>query len=217
VLATYAPGATLRAAQDRVTLRVPSALSSEAPRVRIAILQQLADLRLRLSVTAPRDVAFEVHPTREAYQRATGRAWWTSASTRHLGGGRYRVDLAPPAGARSVPALLAVLRHESVHVLTALALADGPAWAAEGLAHTLGKVGTALRAVHQPDARVARQSPGAKAAAVRQPPPAAPCPTDLEISRPGSLDAMRDVYARSADCVVAAIPEGVAGWRTLAP
>ncbi len=38
VLATYAPGATLRATQDRVTLRVPSALTSEAPRVRREIL-----------------------------------------------------------------------------------------------------------------------------------------------------------------------------------
>ncbi len=131
-----------------------------------------------------------MHPTREAYQRATGRAWWTSASTRHLGGGRYRVDLTPPAVARSVPDLLAVLRHESVHVLTAPVLADGPAWAAEGLARQVGPA--------------------------RSPTLAAPCPTDAEVTRPGSLDAMREVYARAAACVAAALPEGIAGWRTLA-
>jgi stage II sporulation protein D len=193
VLATYAPGATLRAGQDRVTLQVPSALTSGAPRVRGEILAGLADLRLRLAVTAPRVIAVEVHPTREAYQRATGRAWWTSANTRPLGGGRYRVDLAPPAAASARPALMAVLRHESVHVLTASVLAGVPAWAAEGLAHTMTQAG-----------RVAGS------------PIPAPCPTDMEVVRPGSLDAMRDVYARAAACVSAALPDGVAGWRTLA-
>ena len=182
VLATYAPGATLRATQDRVTLRVPSALTSEAPRLRSEILEQLADLRQRLVVTAPRDIAIEVHPTREAYQRATGRAWWTSASTRHLGGGP--LSRRPRAAGRrrdSVPDLLAVLRHESVHVLTAPALADAPAWAAEGLAHQVGAV--SHRAVARPNSPRLHAPP-----TPRSPAPAAstPCATSTPARPPAS-------------------------------
>ena len=43
-----------------------------------------------------------------------------------------------------------------------------------------------------------------------------PCPSDALVTRPGSLEAMRDAYARAGACLSAALPAGLASWRTLA-
>jgi stage II sporulation protein D len=208
VLATYVPGAALMSTYDRVTVRVPSALLADAPRLRDETLALLAEARVRLEVFAPRQVTLEVHPTVQAYQRATGRAWWTSASTRPLGRrfdqasqsgsgpDRFRVDVAPRATARAtLGALTDVLRHERIHVLAGPLLVEAPAWMAEGLAY----------AAERPDISGPR-TPGR---------PPAPCPADAEITRPGSLEAMRGAYSRAGGCVDAALPAGLAGWRAL--
>ncbi len=206
VLAAYAPGASLRSVHDTVTVRGPSTLTADMPAVRDRLLATLAELRRVLGVAVRRDVEIVVHPTRAAYQRATGRAWWTAASTRRLGPHRYRLDLAPPAAAvAGSPAfdgealrtrshdLFSTVRHEFVHVLTAPVLADAPAWAAEGLAAV----------VADPGAR----PPGG---------PSGTCPSDEQVVRPGSLEAMREAYARAGHCVAAALPGGAAAWRRLA-
>lgn len=185
ILKTYAPGVSLQSLHDRVRVQVPSSLASDAPRLRREVRATLADLRGRLSVETPRDVEVVVHPTRPAYQRATGRAWWTAGSSRALGAGRHRIDLAPD----TADALGVTIRHEVVHVLTAPALAGAPAWTVEGLAYLLAR----------PDA----------------PRTTGPCPSDAEIGRPGTLEAMRDVYARAAGCVQARVGDE-AGWRQLA-
>lgn len=207
VLGAYVPGASIRVVADRLTVRVPAALGVDAPRLRASLYALLADLRARLAVWTARDIEVVVHPTREAFQRVTGRAWWTAASTRHIGGSRYRVDLAPPAspGSDAVPAgpdvlagraddaLLIALRHEAVHVLTAPALEWAPRWAAEGLAYALSR----------------SQAPGRAEGQLA-------CPQAEEVTRPGSLETMRDVYARAGSCVTAALPDGLATWRQLA-
>ena len=153
----------------------------------------LAALRLKLAVTSRRDIAVRVHPTAQAYQRATGRAWWTGASTRWLGGSSYRIDVAPPAGRQRDAALLHVLTHGLVHVLTASTLQDAPAWTAEGLA------GLA------PRPRLVEQVGSS-----------GPCPTDAEIHNAGSLEGMRTAYARAEACVQQALPDGLKSWRALA-
>jgi stage II sporulation protein D len=207
VLSAYAPGASIHVPADRVTMRVPAAISSDVPQLRASATSMLADLRALLGVSTSRDVEIVVHPTREAFQRVTGRAWWTSASTRHLGGTRYRMDLAPPseptssvatleqgsAATRGGDGLMTALRHEAVHVLTAPALEWAPAWAAEGLAQAVSRGS----APHHADSVPV-------------------CPTDAEVTRPGSLETMRAVYARSAACVAAALPDGLGTWRQLA-
>ena len=201
VLATYVPGARLVSSGDEVRVRVPAAMTAAAGRLRDEARGMLGDLRTSLAVTAPREVDLRVHPTREAYQRATGRAWWTSASTRALGAGRYRIDMAPPPlRAARIDDLLPALRHELVHVLTHAALADAPAWAAEGLALV----------VAQP-ARF-----GMPPAAPGLPSAAGSCPTDREVTRPGGAEAMRDAYERAAACVKQLTPAGIGGWRALA-
>jgi SpoIID/LytB domain protein len=205
VLSTYVPGASIRVAEDDVVVRVPGAMTADAARLRASVESLLADVRARLAVSTPRHVTVVLHPTREAFQRATGRAWWTSASTRHLDGHRYRVDLAPaPTVAATVLAadnsaagtwddgLMTTLRHELVHVLTAPALEWAPLWAAEGLAHVVSRP-----------------------AAADGPATSSPCPADEAVLRPGSREAMRDAYTSAAACVVATLPDGLSTWRQL--
>ena len=195
VLATYVPGARVVALQDAVRVHVPASLTAWAPGLREEVRVWLAELRLRLAITAPTSLSVHVHPTREAYQRATGRAWWTSGSTRPDGSARARVDLAPPQGPEGAGRLLATLRHELVHVLTHATLADAPAWAAEGLA-------VVATGEHR-----GQSAPGDVAADE--------CPTDAAVTRPGGLHAMREAYVQAAACVARALSHGIGGWRTL--
>lgn len=193
ILGAYAPRAQAWSEQDALVIRVPGALGSQAAALRLEARAALARLRLELAVTSPRDLVVEVHPTREAYQRATGRAWWTGGSTRWLGGVSYRIDLAPPLERSGRGALTHTLVHEFVHVLTASTLAEAPAWVGEGLASLTPRT----RLVEQVGA------PG-------------PCPTDDEMRAPGGLDAMRTAYARAEACVMQALPAGLKSWRALA-
>jgi stage II sporulation protein D len=230
VLATYVPGAAIVSTLDAITVRVPAAMTGEAPRLRLEARATLAELRRRLGVGAPRAVDIDVHPTVQAYQRATGRAWWTGASTRPLSaasGGdraasaetahtavspgtgltalRFRIDIAPAASGR-LSSVLATLQHEMVHVLTGTVLTtDGPAWAAEGLA----EVATGAQPMDRVEsARRARPSSGSAETTSR-------CPTEQEITHPGSLEEMRHAYRRAGTCVAAALPAGLEHWRTL--
>lgn len=199
LLAIYVPGARPRAVQDRVTLRVPALLTSQATRLRDGIQALMAELRASLAVSSARDVDVVVHPTREAYQRATGRAWWTTASSRRVSGDRYRIDVAPPArpdrtASEAAEDLLPTLKHEVVHVLTQPALDLGPAWAAEGLAHLISRPQAAESAAERPST----------------------CPSDTDVVRPGGAAAMQEAYSRAAACVSSALPQGLDAWRTLA-
>lgn len=193
ILGAYAPRARVWSERDALVMRLPSGLASQASALRVEARSTLATLRLKLAVTSHREIAVHVHPTAEAYQRATGRAWWTGASTRWLGGTSYRIDMAPPAGLRATATLMHTLAHELAHVLTASTLEDAPAWAAEGLSAVAIRSG------------LVEQAGGS-----------GPCPTGAEIRRPGSRDAMRTAYARAEACVMQALPDGLKSWRALA-
>ncbi|WP_162271414.1 SpoIID/LytB domain-containing protein [Luteitalea pratensis] len=206
VMSTYVPGASLISTRDQVVVRVPSQLMASAQRLRKETRALLAGTRVRLRVFTPRLVTIEVHPTVASYQRATGRAWWTSASTRAVAPDhrrtqadasvpRFRIDVAPRSnGALTAEALTGVLRHELVHVLTGPLLVDAPAWVAEGLATEGGRLDTSTREPSHV---------------------AGPCPSDALVVQPGSLETMRDAYARAGACLNAALPGGLASWRTL--
>jgi hypothetical protein len=108
----------------------------------------------------------EVHPTVQAYQRATGRAGWTAGSTRVGADGRWRIDLSPGPAARLTPeALRPTLRHELVHVLTAPVLVAAPAWMTEGLAAAIGRPMLSDQEVQRPGSLDAMQGIYARAAA----------------------------------------------------
>ena len=202
VVAAYVPLAGLASLQDRFVWRLPSILEGQASRLGADARATMADLRVRLGVWSPRDVEVRVHPTIEAYQRVTGRAWWTAASTRRLRAGSYRIDLPLVPGADAPSKVIAALRHEFVHVLTQSTLAGDPLWESEGLATLASRDVSSLPSADGPES-------GAL-------PVAASCPDDLVMARPGSLEAMRAVYSQSADCAIRLLPTGLGAWRTLA-
>ena len=195
ILDAYVPGARVRTEQDRIRVRAPATWTGELERLDATVRRLLVAARLRLGVTAARRIDVRLHPTIEAYQRATGRAWWTAGSTRHAGDDGWRIDLAPPASRPSVAALESTLRHELVHILTADALALAPAWAVEGLATLVD--------------RSAGVSDPADVQAVPS------CPDDEGVTRPGDASRMREAYAAAAACTASALPAGPASWRSL--
>ncbi len=191
ILAAYYPRLHLRSLGDAVTLRVSAATQARAPHLLREVYAHLASLRQLLSTAAPRRITVVEHPTVEAYQRATGRAWWTGGSTRHTGGVTYRIDLPPLARLEAAGDVGRLLRHELTHVLTSAALHEAPLWAHEGLATLL--------------AGPATPSPRSVATA---------CPSDDVVARPGGAARMREVYAAAARCVSDGWRDG--GWRALA-
>lgn len=192
ILGAYFPTLAATSVADRVTLRVSGASQERAPALLRRLHAELAELRKRLQQAAPRRLTVVEHPTVEAYQRATGRAWWTGGATRAESDGAYRIDLPPLAVLERAGRLEWRVRHELVHVLTDTTLADAPAWAREGLAtHLSGEVSATGAAPH------------------------APCPDDQTMIRPGSGDAMRAAYLEAAGCVARALGGDERRWRRL--
>jgi SpoIID/LytB domain protein len=203
VLAVYYARLGLRSLADTVRLRVSTRSEGRAPELLALAYRLLADLRATLRVAAARDVEIVEHTSIEAYQRTTGRAWWTSATTRMVAPTRARIDVVPFETLRRRGRVEAVLRHELVHVLTEATLGDAPLWVREGLA-TLAATGDLPKA-----------APGTHHVPSRQPPSgdwSADCPRDAELMSPGGGDIMRDLYLRAAHCVARHLETG-ASWR----
>jgi SpoIID/LytB domain protein len=192
ILSTYLPGLHVRSLADAVQIRVSTDSERLAPDVASLVWRTLARLREDLQLSAPRRIEIVEHPTTEAYQRATGRAWWTAASTRSLDPGSARIDLVPFGPLVRSGRLEAVLRHELAHALTDATLSGAPLWAREGLAVVLA-------------GEVSSSAAGAADG---------PCPDDAAMARPGSAEAMREQYARAAACVQRHLDSGRT-WRGL--
>ena len=145
----------------------------------------LADLRQRLSVPMPALVRIRFHPSVESFQRDTGRSSLTAAAT--VGS---EIDLLPLSILKRRGTLERTLRHELVHLLTAASLKDRPLWIAEGLAVRYSGEGAASEPPEHERA----------------------CPSDRELTRPESAQALRGAYERARNCVERAMNDG-AGWR----
>ncbi len=191
ILDDYYPDRQVTSLADEVRLRVSSASQETAPQRLRELRVDLADLRRALKTASARTIEVVEHPTIEAYQRATGRAWWTGGSTRLPTPTTARIEVPPLTVLERSGNARTRLRHELVHALTGTALGDAPLWAQEGLA------------VH-----FAASAPRALADL------AGGCPSDDEMSGPGSAEAMRAVYARAGACVARALAAG-ASWREL--
>lgn len=196
VLASYYPDRQVTSLADLVRLRVSSASQERAAALLGELRVDLADLRRVLRFATTRTVDVVEHPTIEAYQRATGRAWWTGGSTRLPTATSARIDVPPLAVLERAGPVRRRLRHELVHALVGTALRDAPLWAQEGLA------------VHLADA-VDPVTPGRPIGV-----PTVLCPSDEEMARPGSAEAMRALYQRAGACVARALAEGTP-WRAL--
>jgi Stage II sporulation protein/Penicillin binding protein transpeptidase domain len=177
-----------------IELRLPSSDESERPRLTRLIATNLKELALDLSLPSPSGLDVVVHPTVNAYRRATRSPSWTSAAT-ILSGDDITLHFAPLSVLDRGAMLTQTVRHELVHVLTIRALFDRPRWVHEGLA------------LHLAGERVSAEPDEASADAVK-------CPSDRDLMRPRSRAAFDRAYSRAAACVARELAAG-RNWRDL--
>jgi hypothetical protein len=156
------------------------------------------DLVRALGVTAPGHVTLRFHPTADDYERATGRAWFTSGAV--VNG---ELHLLPLAVLRERGMLERTIRRELVSLMTDSVLSARPLWVREGAAIYFGdRVADAGSAVAE------QQRPSFK------PEPRASCPEDNELLRPVSVGALSNAYARARSCFEKQIRAGKS-WRDI--
>ena len=184
------PKAVRRASPATVQVVLPEADVAQLGAVRAVADRGLADLAAKLGVDPPAHIEIRFHPTVEAYTRATGQPWWTSARTMGT-----RVDLLPLGVLAKRGIVETTLRHECVHVLTESTLAGRPLWAREGLAAVLA--GEFSSATHEGRADRDRR-----------------CPSDAELRDAVSPVSWRRSYEAAAACVSRALASGQR-WQDL--
>lgn len=156
----------------------------------VALVRRVRDDIARVAgIKAPPAIRLTVHPTVEAFGRATGQPWWVAGATSGVA-----VDLLSVNLLRQRGVLEPTIRHEVAHVLLDGALSTRPLWVREGVALVLGDHAGNVDAVLPDDRRRVA------------------CPTDAELRQPVSAGAQRDAYARAAECVARAMKSGLA-WR----
>jgi stage II sporulation protein D len=188
ILAAYFPGAELTDAPASAVIRVrlPETERAQALSLRSVVERELTTLSAKLGVGTPPVVDVVFHPTVESYTRTSKLPWWTAART--IG---TRIDLAPLAGLKKRGIVESTLRHELVHVLADMHLADRPLWVREGLAVVMAGEST----------------PAASAGPTQ-------CPSDADLRDARSSDAWRRAYETAGRCVARALATGVR-WRDL--
>lgn len=176
-----APVAPVLAADVRLLLPT----TDEAERARLLDLaRQTRDaVAARALVAAPAVLTIQVHPTMEAFGRATGQPWWGTGAT--VG---TAIDLAPIDQLRLRGQLESALRFEVASAVVMPALPRAPVWV---------KVGAALYF----------------SAPVAAPPVVEPrgrlrCPSDDDLLRPVSGGALREAMLRAERCVRREIARG---------
>jgi len=146
-----------------------------------------------LGVAPPARLTLRFHPTTDDYERATGRAWFTSGA--FVNG---ELHLLPLATLRERGVLERTIRHEIVHLMADGALAGRPAWVREGAALYFG--GEQALPGAPPE-----RSPFASGSRLA-------CPADNELLNPVSAGALATAYARARACFVKQIENG-RSWR----
>jgi stage II sporulation protein D len=189
-----AAAATDAASLPAIQLRLPSRDEGERARLMRLIATNLKELALDLSLPSPTSLDVVVHPTVDAYRRATRSPSWTSAATM-LAGDDITLHFVPLSVLDRGAMLTQTVRHELVHVLTLRALFDRPRWVHEGLA------------LHFAGERVSAEPEEASDDRVK-------CPSDRDLMRPRSRDAFDHAYSRAAACVARDLASG-RNWRDL--
>jgi len=141
-------------------------------------------LSTRLGAPIPTQIALQFHPTVESYQRATRQPWFTAGAVVE-----GKIHLIPLAALRKRGLLEQTIGHELVHVLARTSLSGRPLWVMEGAAAYFAE---------EPLSQLTNES----------------CPTDQELQRPDSAEAMREAYARAAACFSRQIKSGKT-WRSV--
>jgi hypothetical protein len=190
ILGTYFPGTSVGAAavpDTRLEITVPAGAEREREVAADLARRWLKDGAARLSVAPPPAVSLVFHPTVESYLRATGQPWWTAGATQGT-----RSDLLPPSVLRQRGTFELTLRHEIAHLVIGDRLRDRPLWVREAAAMYVSNEIPLLK-----EHEVAASSSGPHS-----------CPTDEEMRRIPSAEAMRDIYARAAACYAEQLAAG---------
>jgi stage II sporulation protein D len=189
ILASYYPGLRVEnysSAGGTTDLELALPASEESERARVSQLVRRArdELAAKAGVAAPASIRLTVYPDVEGFGRATGQPWWVSGATSGASIGLLPVTLLKQRGQ-----LERTIRHEVAHVLLDRDLATKPMWVREGAAAYF-----------------------AGAAAGRVLPADTLCPTDVELRKPSSADALRDAYSRAESCFHRQLAAGKT-WR----
>lgn len=158
-----------------VIIALPTDDESERPAL-LALVRQARDaVAARALVAAPAVLSITVHPTLDAFTRATGQPWWVSAST--VG---TSIDLSPIAALRQRGVLESTVRYEVAAAIVTPYMTQSPGWARVGAAIMLSSA--PVDPVNPPAGKVA-------------------CPSDAELFRPVSGGAQREAFLRAERCV----------------
>jgi SpoIID/LytB domain protein len=171
---TAPPGAAAAAPPANLPSDVAVSLPEGDEGERAVIAQMVVRARDEIMQTlaipvAPR-VALRFHPTTAAYERATGRPWFTLGAV--VG---TELHFVPLAVLREGGILERTIRHQLVHALADAAFTGRPVWVREGAA------------LHYSEGR---NGPGNRGS----------CPLDAEFVNPVSIGALGDVYSRARAC-----------------
>ena len=182
-----APGVTTSSAAvvDGIQLVLPHDEEGERAAVLDLVRRTRADVAARAGIPEPAVMTITVHPTPEAFGRATGQPWWGAAST--VG---TEIDVLPLGELRRRGTLESTLRQEVAHVVLDGTLAARPAWVREGAAIVFSTPEGQARVTAE---RVA-------------------CPANAELLRPVSGGAQREAFARAERCFRRQIAQG-RRWR----
>lgn len=178
------PETPASAATADVLVALPGADESDRGLVVQMVRAARDGIIAKTAVPRPPAIRVTVHPTIEAFGRATGQPWWVSGATDGDG-----VDLLPVSILRQRGQLERTIRHEVAHVLLDSALANRPLWVREGAATYFGD----LNAEPSGSAGIASRLS---------------CPSDVEFLRPLSAGAHRTAYARAVTCFERQIDRG---------
>jgi hypothetical protein len=178
-----------------VLLSLPD--EDEGERGMIAELASRAREQLthELDVPSPAQVTLRFHATADSYERATGRAWFTSGTV--VAG---ELHLLPLALLRERGVLERTIRREMVHVLVDPVLSKRPLWVRDGAAAYFADAPGDVRAESDRDRRS------------RLPQARLSCPEDVELRQPVSIGALSNAYARARACFARQIASGK-DWR----
>jgi SpoIID/LytB domain protein len=172
-----------------VALALPEGDEGEREAISRLVTRARDELAATLHVTPPPTLTLRFHPTTDDYERATGQAWFTSATI--VGN---EVHLLPLAVLRDRGVLDRTIRHSLVHALIDSALANRPLWVREGAATYFGgEPPISGHPVERPAFR---------------PTPRASCPADAELASPVSIGALANAYARARTCFARQIDAG---------
>lgn len=177
-----APAVPVPAAVSDIQVALPA--SEEAERAALVALVRKArdEVARATGQRAPQTLRVTVHPTVDSFGRATGQPWWVSGAT--IG---TDIALLSITTLRQQGQMERTVRHEVVHAMLDVSLANRPLWVREGAALYYARPAGAEAA--KPAGRVT-------------------CPSDAELLQPISAGAQRDAYARAESCFARQISGG---------